>query len=218
MRKQEPSARVQYKREQARSDILTAAQNLLRVGGVDGLTLASVAGELGMTKQALYHYFPSKEALLRCLITQLLDEEISVLSVAIANTGSPSNVLGTMIRAFYDHYVVRLDAFRVIYCQSQLDSGTKTGLDEDTLRNEINPRTRHLFDLLEEHMSVEGMSKKERKKVRLLGFLAWTSALGLLTMLSVADATHDPLVHSDQDLLNTLSVLFEKASLPLQGG
>lgn len=216
MRKQEPSVRVQYKREQARSEILTAAQNLLRVDGVDGLTLASVAGELGMTKQALYHYFPSKEALLRCLITQLLDEEVSALRAAIGKSKSAANLLGTMIRAFYDHYADRLDAFRAIYCQSQLDSGTKTGLDEETLRNEINPRTRHFFDLLEERMSVEGMSKPERKKVRLLGFLAWTSALGLLTMLSVADATHDPLVHTDQDLLNTLSVLFDTASLPPQ--
>ena len=216
MRKQEPSVRVQYKREQARSEILTAAQNLLHVDGVDRLTLASVAGELGMTKQALYHYFPSKEALLRCLITQLLDEEVSALGLAIANSESAANVLGTMIRAFYDHYAVRLDAFRAIYCQSQLDSGTKSGLDEETLRNEINPRTRHFFDLLEERMSAEGMSKLERKEVRLLGFLAWTSVLGLLTMLSVADATHDPLVHSDQDLIRTLSLLFDKASLRLQ--
>jgi len=215
MPKQERSPRVQQKREQARADILRVAQGLLRVDGVDGVTLASVAGELNMTKQAIYHYFPSKEALLRNLVTQLLDDEVSVLMAAISKADSPDSVLGTLIRAFYDHYVNRLDSFRVIYCQTQLYTGTNARIDAKTIRNEINPRTRHLFDLLEECMSNASMSKQERKRVRLLAFVAWTSALGLLTMLSVADATNDPLIHSDRDLLNTLSDLFDnKAEKP----
>ena len=70
------SSRVARKRQQAREDILDAAQQILGAQGTDAVTLASVAGQLGMTKQALYHYYPSKEALLRSLVTTLLDEEI----------------------------------------------------------------------------------------------------------------------------------------------
>jgi len=48
--------------------------------------------------------------------------------------------------------------------------------------------------------------------MRQLAFTAWVSALGLMTMLGVADAVDDPLVHSDEDLLNTLSDVFDGAA------
>ena len=61
------SERVQRKHKQARQDILEVAERILSEGGIEAVTLASVAGELSMTKQALYHYFASKEALVRSL-------------------------------------------------------------------------------------------------------------------------------------------------------
>lgn len=47
--------------------------------------------------------------------------------------------------------------------------------------------------------------------MRSLAFSAWLSALGLLTMLGLADANDDPLVHSDQVLLDTLANVFDEA-------
>ena len=207
------SARVQHKRKQARREILQVAQGLLREGGVEAVTLASVAGELSMTKQALYHYFASKEALVRSLVTTLLDDEIEALIAAVERPDSTEGTLGTLIRAFYEHYINNLDAFRIVYCQSQLYSPKSLGIDRQTLREEINPRTRQLFDVLERQISSSDMSKKERKRMRQLAFSAWTSALGLMTMLGVANATQDPLVHSDQELLNTLSGVFDQAAV-----
>lgn len=204
-----PSIRVARKQEQARAEILDAAQNLLRNNGIDAVTLASVAGELGMTKQALYHYFASKEALTRSLVTALIDEEIEALIAAVDKETNANKVLGRLVRAFYDHYSHRLDAFRIVYCQSQLYTGTGSSIDPATLRDEINPRTRHLFDVLEERLTGSGAGKKERRQIRQLAFTAWISALGLLTMLSVADATNDPLVHTNEELLDTLVGLFE---------
>lgn len=206
------SPRVERKHEQARQEILDVAQGLLRKGGVEAVTLAAVAGELSMTKQALYHYFPSKEALARSLVTTLLDSEIETLIVAIDEADSGDTVLSTLIRAFYDHYIGRLDAFRSVYCQSQLYSGSGPGLDRDTLREEINPRTRHLFDILQDRISDSSASAAERERMRQLAFAAWLSALGLMTMLGIADATRDPLVHSDEDLLAALSGVFDDAA------
>jgi AcrR family transcriptional regulator len=203
------SPRVQQKYEQARQEILDVAERLLSESGVESVTLASVAGELGMTKQAIYHYFASKEALVQSLVTMLLEREIETLIRAIENVGAGVAPLGTLIRAFYKHYVGRLNAFRFVYCQSQLYSGENFVLDEDTVRNEINPLTRHLFDALEDRLSRGSGSKKERERMRQLAFSAWVSALGLMTMLSVADATNDPLVHSDTVLLKTLSAVFD---------
>ena len=208
---QQRSARVERKREQARQEILAAAQALLLRGGVDAVTLTSVAAVLGMTKQALYHYFPSKEALVRSLVAALVDTEIETLIGAIKDVDSGKKSLGTLIRAFYNHYIPRLDAFRFVYCQSQLYSANGAELDQDTIQKEINPRTRQLFDLLEARITDSAASIAERKRMRKLAFTAWVSALGLVTMLGVADAVNDPLVHSDEDLLDTLSSVFDDA-------
>lgn len=206
------SLRVRQKREQVRLQILQAAQEILGEQGVDDLTLAAVAGRLGMTKQALYHYFRSKEALVNSLVTALLDEEVEVLVAAVEQAAADDNILGTLIRAFYAHYIDRLDAFRTIYCQSQFFSAPGLPLDTDTLRDQINPRTRHLFDVLENRIAGSSVSKVKRAQARQLAFTAWLSALGLLTMLGVADATKDPLVHADMDLLETLSTVFGAAT------
>lgn len=208
-----PSRRVQQKREQARREILRAAERQLQAGGIESVTLASVAGALGMTKQALYHYFPSKEALLRSLVTLLIEEEVETLIEAVETAGSGSRTLGRLIRAFYDHYVDRLDAFRTVYCRSQLYSGAgRLGMDEETIRDEINPRTRHLFDSLEERLARGSMSKAKRERLRRLAFTAWTSALGLLTILSVTRSLEDPLIHTDEDLVDTLAKVFDRAA------
>jgi len=203
-----PSARVAKNRERSRQEILETAQVLLQEGGVDAVTLGSVAGELGLTKPALYHYFPSKEVLVRSLVVSLLDEEIEALIAAIEAEKTDRRVLGAMIRAFYAHYINRLNAFRAVYCQSQLYSRDAGVLDEQVLHDEINPRTRELFDLLEARLS-RNAGAAERVGCRRLAFSAWLGALGLMTMLSVADAANDPLVHTDEALLKTLVGVFD---------
>ena len=207
------SPRVREKRRQARREILDAARRLLREEGIEAVTLASVASQLGMTKPALYHYFPTKDALVGSLVTSLLNEEIEALIEAVEAEDDVARILGTLIRAFYRHYIRRLDAFRLVYCHSQLGPAVDLGMNPETIRDEINPRTRHLFDVLEARLAGAGVSEAGRHEARRLAFTAWTSALGLLTMLSVSDATQDPLVHDDADLLDTLAGVFDRAAL-----
>lgn len=209
----EPSRRIREKRRQARRDILDIARKLLKEEGVEAVTLASVAAGLGMTKPALYHYFPSKDALVRALVTSLLGDEIDALIAAVEAEEDVAATLPALIRAFHAHYRARLDAFRIVYAQAQLVAAPDLGMDPTTIRDEINPRTRRLFDVLEDRLAAAGATEVERRQARRLGFTAWTSALGLLTMLSVADATGDPLVHSDAELLDTLAGVFATAGV-----
>lgn len=211
----QPSTRVAQKRRRAKREIIDTAQSILAQTGHDGVTLASVAGQLGMTKQSLYHYFPSKEALDRGLVTALLDAEIESLLKALNGRRADSKILGTLIHAFYAHYIDDLDAFRTIYCRSQLYSSADTKLDELTLRDEIHPRTRHLFDVLEDRLSEPGAGKAKRRQARQLAFTAWTSALGLVTMQSVASANNDPIAPSERALLKVLSGVFDRAAADL---
>ena len=82
-------------------------------------------------------------------------------------------------------------------------------LDEATLRQDIHPHTRRLFDTLEAIIAGDGATVAKRRHARRQAFAAWASALGLMTMIGLAEATHDPLVHSHESLLSTLARAFE---------
>jgi AcrR family transcriptional regulator len=56
--------RRRLKPEQRRAEILDATMALLAEQGYRGLTMADVAKALGVTVQAVLHYFPAKDALL----------------------------------------------------------------------------------------------------------------------------------------------------------
>ena len=208
-KKRKPSPRVQKTRKQLRREILAAARDILRQDGPDGVPRNAVSGRLDMTKPALYHYFESKEALARSLVTALIDEEIEALMRAVAEEESNDNLLGAIIRAFHAHYVGRLHAFRFVYGQSQLYTTPEFGMDADMIRDEITPRTRRLFDVLESRLADSALPAERRRSLRRLAFVAWTSALGLVTMLGIADATRDPLVHSDEVLVDALAQAFD---------
>ncbi|MDH5344381.1 MAG: TetR/AcrR family transcriptional regulator [Gammaproteobacteria bacterium] len=207
--KKKRSPRIVRKRAEARRDILSAAQAILAEQGADAVTLASVAARLDITKQALYHYFPSKEAMNRALVASLIEAETEALVRAVGQVRRRDKVLGELIRAFYAHYIGSLDAFRAVYCQSQLTAPATGSLDEATLRQDIHPHTRRLFDTLEAIIAGDGATVAKRRHARRQAFAAWASALGLMTMIGLAEATHDPLVHGHDSLLNTLARAFE---------
>src|ERR1700743_3659833 len=56
------------RRAAAIREILDAAQAQIAVDGPAGLSMRSIARRLGMTVQALYHYFPGRDALITRLI------------------------------------------------------------------------------------------------------------------------------------------------------
>jgi len=207
---------VQIKRERMRQEVLEAARALLLAEGQDAVTLASVTSRLGMTKPAIYHYFPSKEALTRSLVASLIDEEISELEAAVESAGPGGNPIGAMIRAFHAHYRTNLNAFRFVYGQLQLYLKPELGIDAEMVRSEITPRTRHLFDLLESRLVPGNHGNRERRRMRRLAFVAWMSVLGLLTMIAIADGMEDPLLYPDEELLDTIVSVFEKVTPPAE--
>jgi AcrR family transcriptional regulator len=209
---------VQAKRERMRQEVLEAANALLLAEGPDAVTLHAVANRLGVTKPAIYHYFPSKEALTRSLVGSLIDEEIGELESAVEKAGPNDNPIGAMIRAFHAHYRSNLHAFRFVYGQLKLYLTPEFGIDAEMVRSEITPRTRHLFDLMESRLASADQVSRDRRSLRRLAFVAWTSVLGLLTMIAIAEGMDDPLLYPDEELLETILSVFEKATLSAEHG
>jgi len=70
------------RRAAATREILDAARHEIAEHGPSGLALRSVARRLGMTVQALYHYFPSRDELITALITEAYGELADAVEAA----------------------------------------------------------------------------------------------------------------------------------------
>jgi len=208
---EQPLSRVALKRLRTQQEILDVAQQILAGQGVDGLTLVAVADRLGYTKPALYHYFHSKEDLLRSLILQLIQQESLELTAAVMKSSGRSSVLGTLIRAFYQRYRGRLNEFRLVYSQFQLMDWQTLGLTQNMIRQDINPLTHHLFDEVVAMLSNKG-ELSTTPEMRQLAFSAWLAAVGLMDMISIAAIGQDPLRHSDDALLRQMEQVFNAAA------
>lgn len=92
-----PSLR-ERRRAAAIREILEAAESQVTEHGPTALSLRAVARSLGMTVQALYHYFPSRDALLTALITRAYDELATAVQTA-ADTTPPDSDLPRMVAA-----------------------------------------------------------------------------------------------------------------------
>ncbi|GHE60265.1 TetR family transcriptional regulator [Streptomyces longispororuber] len=87
MSPEEPAAAVpslrQRRRAVARQEILGAAEQQIVERGPHALSLRAVARSLGMTVQALYHYFPSRDDLVTALITKAYDDLADAVQAAV---------------------------------------------------------------------------------------------------------------------------------------
>lgn len=83
-----PSSRAEQA-EQARAKILTAAVVLFSERGYDSTSLAVIAEAVGMTKAHVYHYFPTKTAILQAALTPLYAATGELLDTASAIRSRP---------------------------------------------------------------------------------------------------------------------------------
>ena len=77
-----PSLR-QRRRAVATQEIVEAAEQHLAQHGAAALSLRAVARSIGMTAQALYHYFPNRDALVTVLITRGYEDLTAAVQAAV---------------------------------------------------------------------------------------------------------------------------------------
>ena len=78
-----PLSLRQRRRAVATQEILEAAERHVTENGPHALSLRAVARSLGMTVQALYHYFPNRDALVTSLIAQAYDDLADAVQAAV---------------------------------------------------------------------------------------------------------------------------------------
>ena len=176
----------------------------------------AVADELALTKPALYYYFDSKEALLFELLLREWLELATEVQIAVDATESGADAVEQLMRTVFDRYRDHLELFMLFY-----KMGPGGGFEEIVGPEElerIRPVNGMLYGGAESRLRADqrtgGFPKK--RDPRRFAFTAHMAVIGLLNMKAIAASANDPLIHSDDDLIDDLCTTFRDAAL--QGG
>ncbi|NDU99813.1 TetR/AcrR family transcriptional regulator [Pseudoroseicyclus tamaricis] len=98
------SARKFYRRPDARPDeILDAALTLFLEDGFQGTRVSDIAARAGISKGAVYLYFPSKEALLLAIVRRRIEPVIDrILVIMTEARGDPRPTLQEIVRVMVE--------------------------------------------------------------------------------------------------------------------
>jgi len=205
-------ARVERRRDQTRAEILDAASEVVLRKGLAGFTLADVAEELGLTKPALYYYFDSKESLLFEVLLREWVESATEVQAAVETTESGIDAVERLMRTVFDRYRDRLELFMLHYKLGP--GGEFAQLVGPEQLDRIHPINDMFYGGAEARLRADqgtGGFPTNRDPRRFV-FTAHMAVVGLLNMKAIAMSAHDPLIHSDDDLIDDLCTTFRDAA------
>ena len=213
------AARRERKRDQSREEILQAARRVLFRSGIGAMTLDAVANEVGMSKTGLYYYFPSKDALVFELVYGVIEAQAKAVQDGVEQAGDGGAALRAIIGETVESFAPRLDDFRLAFLFGQVAGAGAVTWDRDQFAR-IRPLNDMLFARATEKLDAERTKRPSRAAVepRLMAFLAYLAAIGLLTMKGMVEPMKDPLIYSDEELVEGFSRVFEAAAAPGGGG
>ena len=93
------------KKLNTRDKILNTAGELFSQRGYFGVSMQDIAGELGITKAALYYHFDSKDELTEVLLRESVKNLKVELRQAVDTSRIPSDVLFNVIKTFLDYKI-----------------------------------------------------------------------------------------------------------------
>ncbi len=86
-------------RDRLEADIIAEAVRVFAEAGYEGASVAAIAGNVGLSKQNLMYYFPTKQALYQRVLDDVLDNWLERMANLAAPDGEPAEVLRAYIRA-----------------------------------------------------------------------------------------------------------------------
>ncbi len=107
----------QRRRAAAVQEILDAAERHITEHGPAALSLRAVARDLGMTVQALYHYFPNRDALVTALIAKTYDDLTRAVQAAVDTADQDADLPGLVVAAegYRRWAIAHPERFQLIY-------------------------------------------------------------------------------------------------------
>ena len=148
--------------------------------GYDATSLDAVASELGIRKQTILYYFPSKEALLDAAIDRAAEDLSLTLEEALASPGQGWDRVEAVVRSVFRLAARRPELLGLIREVSRLGPPPTTRLTAT-----LDPLIQRATTFLESEMDVGAM---RRHDPRLLLLAAYSTVIGVATEVEVMRA------------------------------
>lgn len=163
-----------------RDRILDAALVLFGTRGYDAISLDAVATDLGVRKQTILYYFPSKEALLSEVIDRSATELSDALEAALARAGTGWDRVEAVVRSVFRLAARRPELLGLLREVSRLGPPASTRLSE-----RLESLVKRAQGFLETEM-VEGHMRRHDPSLLLLS--AYSMVIGVATEVEVLRA------------------------------
>lgn len=198
-----------------RDAILVAAKRIVGEQGAAALTFQALASALGVSKQAIIYWYASKWQLVLDLCLAGLRAEAGVAIAAVAESRTARDAIERFVRAVIGHHLEDLAGFRMLYLSPQFDRRGNLPESAEAFLRPIHEATSPMYSALEVRIA-EDPGFRPGENPRRLAVAAHTAALGLLTMLALADSLDDPLAHQPMALIDSLVALLTGPAEPAQ--
>lgn len=183
--------------------IVAEARRLVAKQGTTGLTFQALASALGVSKQAIIYWYPSKRELARDFCLPLLREERNLVTTAIADSRSATEAIEAFVRSLVRYHLSDLGRFRMLYLWLQFEPGVSLRPGDEHLLDPIHETTSSSYDLLEARIAAD-RSFLGNGDARKLAVAVDMAALGLITMIAMAEAMNDPWRHATESMVDAL--------------
>jgi AcrR family transcriptional regulator len=192
---------VAGRRRITREAILAEATAIVVGEGIASLTFQALADRLGVTKQAIIYWYPTKQDLARDLVLPTLRAEAQAAIEAVAGAQTAPDAIAAFVRALVDHHLKDLRHFRYAYLSSQLDPNAPQIMDG--IGAEIYATTSAMYGALEAKLAADA-EFDAGQSARRAAVAVHMATIGLTTMVAMAEAVDDPLAHTTDALVGSL--------------
>ena len=161
-------------RGNTRQRILDAATDLFGLRGVEAVSLDVIAGDVGVAKQTLLYWFPSKDDLVQAVLVGAIEELTLGIEAAIrASTDDPLDRIDAVVRAVFRPAVRRPALLGLVREVSRLP--TAAG---ERLADAVQPLVARAVGYLGAQMDA---GRLRRADPRLVAALAYATVTGIAT-------------------------------------
>ncbi len=163
-----------------RERVLEAALVSFGGPGYEATSLDDIAADLGVSKQAILYYFPSKSLLMDAVIDQSAVELADVLEGAIASAGPGFDRIESVVRSVFRLALRRPELLGLVREVSRLGPPVSTRLVDA-----LDPLVHRAREFLEAEMAAGHMRQTDS---RLLLMSAYSTVIGVATEVEVLRA------------------------------